>query len=113
MKFLSEKNHANGGVNIAVHFLGSHPMMFRVPILDKSSPFKSPSQVLRLKYDPVTKGKTSIVSVFSDNGDVIMFSSAAAHWNSKLLIGSVIERLVYCEIITPYEAKVIDDRWKV
>ena len=88
-------------------------MTYRAPILDKSSPLKSPSQVLRLKYDAAKKEKRSLVSVFADNGDTIMCSSAAAHWASQLLIGSVMERLVHCEINTPYEAKDIEDRWKI
>ena len=94
---------------------GTQPILFRAPKLDKSDTLKSASQVLRVTHDPSKKGReaVSIVSVFADNGDVIMFASSAVHWKSKLLIGSVMERLVYCEIASPYEAEVIQDRWSV
>ena len=92
--------------------LGSHPVLYRIFSL-KKGPVAPPSQVLKISYDPVTNREPQINEVFSDDGMIVMGSAGAAHWKSRLLIGSVFERLVYCEINVPYVANDIVDRWTI
>ncbi|XP_063728535.1 serum paraoxonase/arylesterase 2-like [Symsagittifera roscoffensis] len=93
-------------------WIGSHPVFFRIFQL-KKGPVAPASQVIKISYDPIANRAPIINEVFSDDGMIVMGSAGAAHWKSRLLVGSVFERLVYCEINVPYTANDIVDRWTI
>jgi len=99
-------DHETGDV-----WIGAQPLLHRAFTVEKAP--LGASQVIRVVYDPKTNSEPIVNEVFSDNGMILLFSSSAAHWKGKLLIGSVFERLVYCEIVTPYTAADIKDVWTV
>ncbi|CAG5130484.1 unnamed protein product [Candidula unifasciata] len=81
-------------------YTGAHPVIPKIiqHLGDPRQP--SPSSVLKL---PLKDGKIvpeEIVELFYDHGNLISGSSVAAVYNNKLLIGSVINKLVICDANT-------------
>ncbi|XP_041374820.1 serum paraoxonase/arylesterase 2-like [Gigantopelta aegis] len=93
--------------NMAVHpetgdvYCAAHPIPYKFLEHDDNPRVKrSPSQVLQLKV----KGDnlTSVQELFVDaTGDLISGSSTALVYKNKLLIGSVLHKLVLCDVNIP------------
>jgi arylesterase/paraoxonase len=79
-------------------YTGAHPVFYQTMshILDPNQ--LSPSSVLSI---PLKNGKVvpeNITELFYDHGDLISGSSVAAVYDKKLLIGSIVNRLVICDV---------------
>ncbi|KAK0059774.1 serum paraoxonase/arylesterase 2, partial [Biomphalaria pfeifferi] len=81
-------------------FIGSHPITHKIMAHLEDPRTRAPSSVL---YMPLTSGgkmtrEEDVVELFYDHGDLITGSSVATVYDNKLLIGSVIDTLVICEM---------------
>ncbi|CAL1529403.1 unnamed protein product [Lymnaea stagnalis] len=79
-------------------FIGIHPITYQI-IQHLDDPLsRAPSSVL---YVPLADGKAvldDITQLFYDHGDLITGSTIAAVYNNKLIIGSIIDKLVVCQL---------------
>ncbi|KAL8580406.1 hypothetical protein ACOMHN_020883 [Nucella lapillus] len=81
-------------------YVGCHPIAWQFhKYLEDISTEKSPSQVLHLqvKNDTITSSQ----EVLYDHGGLISGSSSALVFEGTLLIGSVLDSLVTCQVNTP------------
>uniref|UniRef100_A0A0B7BHS6 Paraoxonase n=2 Tax=Arion vulgaris TaxID=1028688 RepID=A0A0B7BHS6_9EUPU len=79
-------------------YTGAHPVLHKVAQHLGDPKHKAPSSVLHI---PLKNGKIvleKITELFYDHGDLISGSSVAAVYNRQLLIGSVIDKLVICDV---------------
>jgi arylesterase/paraoxonase len=79
-------------------YTGAHPVTHEVLAHLNDPALLAPSSILRL---PLKNGKIvpeDITELFYDHGDLISGSSIATVYNKKLLIGSVINKLVVCDV---------------
>ncbi|CAG5135730.1 unnamed protein product [Candidula unifasciata] len=79
-------------------YSGAHPILHQLVVHLDDPRQPAPSSVLRL---PLKDGKIvpeDITELFYDHGDLISASSCAAIYKNKLLIGSVINKLVVCDV---------------
>ena len=60
------------------------------------------SHILTVKTDTHGNPTGDIVELYRNNGTEISLSSVALHYKKKLLIGSVFDKLLFCEIKTIY-----------
>ncbi|KAH9496121.1 Serum paraoxonase/arylesterase 1 [Bulinus truncatus] len=84
-------------------FIGSHPIGHRIFAHLSDPRNKAPSSVL---YVPLTDdgkfaGEDDVIELFYDHGDLIKASTVAYLYYNKLLIGSVIDKLVICDLSGP------------
>lgn len=82
-------------------FAGCHPVVYQ---LLKSEEYpdieKAPSQILRLHME---NGKaTKITEIFADDGTLIGQSTGAVVHEKKMLIGSLRDKLLFCDILYAY-----------
>lgn len=79
-------------------FIGVHPITYKV-IQHLENPLnRAPSSVL---YVPLVDGKAvldNITQVFYDHGDLITGSTIGAVYKNKLIIGSIMDKLVVCQL---------------
>ncbi|GFS08587.1 serum paraoxonase/arylesterase 2 [Elysia marginata] len=82
--------------------IGAHPMLYKT-MTSMASPLNpnctSPSSVLRvpLKQDGLVE-EADITELFYDHGDLISGSSSAVQYDGQLLIGSIVNSLVHCQL---------------
>ncbi|XP_052778206.1 serum paraoxonase/arylesterase 1-like [Mya arenaria] len=78
-------------------WIGSHPVTWRIlnfyGIFGKQT---APSQVLRVKVSD--GGIDAVEEIYSDNGEEIAGSTAAVYAKGKLMIGSVFEQAITCDV---------------
>ncbi|XP_002731966.1 serum paraoxonase/arylesterase 1-like [Saccoglossus kowalevskii] len=83
-------------------WLGCHPALYTTIKHMENTTKPAASQVLRLRLssnsDPYDKAE--LRQFFMDGGELISASSVASMYNDAMLIGSVTDRMVYCEIKT-------------
>ncbi|XP_046584022.1 serum paraoxonase/arylesterase 2-like isoform X2 [Haliotis rubra] len=60
---------------------------------------KSPSQVLQIKLKDGSV--SSVTELFIDDGNLISASTVATVFNKKMLVGSFLDTLVYCDVDVP------------
>lgn len=75
--------------------IGAHPRIFSLRQHSKN-PMKSlaPSVIKQLNLDT-----GDIVSIFSDNGEIVSSASAAVHFNQKLVVGNIFQtHLSVCNV---------------
>ncbi|KAK6165592.1 hypothetical protein SNE40_022493 [Patella caerulea] len=80
-------------------YIAGHPIGHKIFLhLDKPD-YRAPSQVLMLyvKDGNITKTR----ELFYDDGDLITGSTVATVFNSKLLIGTIIDTTVLCDVNVP------------
>ena len=90
---------ANGHV-----WLGCHPRCLKTSECFKSTSGLCDSHVLLVKLGPESEAKDgppfpdfSIEQIYYDDGHELKASAVAVHYEGRLLIGSVIDNLLYCE----------------
>ena len=77
--------------------LGSHPQLYQLFVYFKDpEKLKSPSQIRRLKRTS-EKEEWQLSDVFMDDGSLLSGSSVGVYAKDRLYIGSVIDKIVYCE----------------
>lgn len=80
-------------------YLGNHPLLYKALLHLEDPKLKAPSQVLLLR---VKDGNiTSTQELLYDDGDLISGSSSAVVYDGKLLVGSVHNNLVLCDVSVP------------
>ncbi|XP_046584014.1 serum paraoxonase/arylesterase 1-like [Haliotis rubra] len=84
----------SGDLYIAFHPIGH--LLFH-HFVDHS--LEAPSQVLQVKLKEGTV--SSVTELFVDDGHLVSGSSVAVVYKKKMLIGSVINKLVYCDVTVP------------
>jgi len=79
-------------------WIGAHPIAYQVfqYLLDPNR--LAPSQVLKISLDKTKSEYPQITEVFADSGEMLKASTAAVRYKDRLLIGSVIDRLLLCEL---------------
>ncbi|KAK3769959.1 hypothetical protein RRG08_048169 [Elysia crispata] len=84
--------------------LGAHPNFLQFRIHEHSptpADINSPSSVVRLPLDKDNLVREAdVTEMFYDHGDLISGSSVAAIFEGQMLIGSVVDSLVHCELFT-------------
>ncbi|ESO96727.1 hypothetical protein LOTGIDRAFT_174719 [Lottia gigantea] len=80
-------------------YVGTHPIGYRILNHLTYPSERAPSMVLQLK----TKDHiiTDTIELFYDHGDLITGSSVAYVYKNKLLVGSIMDTLVHCDINGP------------
>ncbi|XP_050419126.1 serum paraoxonase/arylesterase 2 isoform X1 [Patella vulgata] len=80
-------------------YIGAHPIAYKLFLTIDDPVNHSPSQVLMLyvKNGNITKTR----ELFYDDGELITGSSVAIVFNSKLLIGSVLDKTFFCDVSVP------------
>ncbi|XP_059173117.1 serum paraoxonase/arylesterase 2-like [Physella acuta] len=78
-------------------YLGCHPVFHKAMSHLDNPNLRAPSSVLKVPLVDGLPDPDDITEEFYDHGDVISASSIAAVYNNRLLIGSVIDKLVVCE----------------
>ncbi|XP_071100728.1 serum paraoxonase/arylesterase 2-like isoform X2 [Haliotis cracherodii] len=84
----------SGDLYVAFHPIG-HLMVQH--LTDPS--LESPSQILQVKLKEGTV--SSVTELFVDDGHLLSGSSVAVVYKKKMLIGSVLNKLVYCDVTVP------------
>ncbi|KAL8580407.1 hypothetical protein ACOMHN_020884 [Nucella lapillus] len=81
-------------------YAGCHPIGHKIMLhLDSPGDYLTPSQVLHFK---VKEGNiTSVQELFYDHGELISGSTSATIYNRKMLIGSIFNSLVMCDVNVP------------
>ncbi|XP_013071043.2 serum paraoxonase/arylesterase 1-like [Biomphalaria glabrata] len=81
-------------------FLGAHPIVHKVFDHLEEPKNIAPSSVLYVPLMPDGKmaAEDEVIELFYDHGDLITGSTIATVYNNKLLIGSIIHKLVICEL---------------
>ncbi|XP_076098861.1 serum paraoxonase/arylesterase 1-like isoform X8 [Mytilus galloprovincialis] len=75
---------------------GTHPIIWQVMGHTDNPETPAPSQVIKLhmKDGAVTK----MTEVFADDGHTLYGSSVASLYNDAMLVGTVLHKLMYCEV---------------
>ncbi|XP_046584006.1 serum paraoxonase/arylesterase 1-like [Haliotis rubra] len=81
----------SGDLYVAFHPIGH---LLAQHVTDPSS--EAPSQILQVKLKEGTV--SSVTELFVDDGHLVSGSSVAVVYKKKILIGSVINKLVYCDV---------------
>ncbi|XP_053182606.1 serum paraoxonase/arylesterase 2-like [Scomber japonicus] len=84
-----EVDHRSGDV-----WLGCHPNGMKLSKFDPEDP--PGSEVIRIKN--INSQQPVVSQVYADNGHVIMASSVAAIYEKKLLIGTVFQKALLCNL---------------
>ncbi|XP_046377590.1 serum paraoxonase/arylesterase 2-like isoform X1 [Haliotis rufescens] len=80
-------------------YIGLHPIGYQcMAHLDDPS-VRAPSQVLQIKLKDGSV--SSVTELFVDDGNLISASTVATVYNKKMLIGSFLDKLVYCDVDVP------------
>ncbi|XP_071101216.1 serum paraoxonase/arylesterase 2-like [Haliotis cracherodii] len=80
-------------------YVALHPIYY-VSIAHFTDPAnRSPSQVLQIKLKDGSV--SSVTELFVDDGNLISASTVATVYNKKMLIGSFLDKLVYCDVDVP------------
>ena len=81
-------------------WIGSHPVPIKIILyLDDQENLQSPSQVLRVKVDGKGHPRSdAITEVYVDQGQQISGSTVALRYKKQLLIGSISDKTVLCEL---------------
>ncbi|KAM7383641.1 hypothetical protein PAMP_003276 [Pampus punctatissimus] len=84
-----EVDHRTGDI-----WLGCHPNAMKLSKYDPEDP--PDSEVLQIKN--IHSQQPVVSQVYADNGNVIMGSSVAASYERKLLIGTVFQKALLCDL---------------
>ncbi|WAR23862.1 PON1-like protein [Mya arenaria] len=78
-------------------WIGSHPVTWRiVDFFGIFGKHTAPSQVLRVKVSD--GGVDAVEEIYSDNGEEIAGSTAAVYAEGKLMVASVFEQAITCDV---------------
>lgn len=80
---------------------GAHPIFYQA-ILHLQDPDNtiSPSQVLKIDFSKKKSNNLPQIStVYSDPGDILKASSTALRYKDRLLVGTVFDKLLLCELV--------------
>ncbi|XP_070532140.1 serum paraoxonase/arylesterase 1-like [Ptychodera flava] len=81
-------------------WLGCHPVLHL--LIDHTKNITNPagSHVLRVHFESKSAPyeKVDIRQVFMDDGNMVSGASSASYYDNKLLVGTVIHKMAYCEI---------------
>ncbi|XP_067685770.1 serum paraoxonase/arylesterase 1-like [Haliotis asinina] len=80
-------------------YIGLHPIFYQVMAHLEDPSIRSTSQVLQIKLKDGSV--SSVTELFLDDGNLISGSTAATVFNKKMLIGSILDKLVYCDVDVP------------
>lgn len=80
-------------------WIGAHPIRYKLfqYMLDTEKNL-APSQILKITFDKKKLEQSEITEVFADSGNLLKGSSAAVRYKDRLLIGSVFDRLLLCDL---------------
>ncbi|XP_067687607.1 serum paraoxonase/arylesterase 1-like [Haliotis asinina] len=87
-------DHDTGHLYIALH-----PIHYLTIAHFTNPANRSPSQVLQIKLKDGSV--SSVTELFLDDGNLISASTVATIYKKKMLIGSVFDKLVYCDVAVP------------
>lgn len=79
---------------------GAHPISYQVGLhfLDPANTL-TPSQVLKIEFsDEKSKNPPQITEIFADPGNNLKGSSAAVRFKDRLLVGTMFDKLLLCEL---------------
>ncbi|XP_025081767.1 serum paraoxonase/arylesterase 2-like isoform X2 [Pomacea canaliculata] len=81
-------------------YLGSHPILFKLlQFMQHPGSSAAPSQVLHIR---VKEGRVvSAQELLYDDGGQLAASSSAVVFNGRLLVGSVLHKLLHCDVTVP------------
>ncbi|XP_070532146.1 serum paraoxonase/arylesterase 1-like [Ptychodera flava] len=81
-------------------WLGCHPSFHLWVDHTKNVTNPAGSQVLRVHFESKSAPyeKVDIRQVFMDDGNMVSGASSASYYDNKLLVGTVIHKMAYCEI---------------
>ncbi|GFN87033.1 serum paraoxonase/arylesterase 1 [Plakobranchus ocellatus] len=77
---------------------GAHPILYKIFAHMGDVVSRAPSSVIRLPLSNGLVDHEKITELFYDHGDLISGSSVAHIHSGQLLIGSVIDKLVVCDL---------------
>ncbi|XP_070532141.1 serum paraoxonase/arylesterase 1-like [Ptychodera flava] len=82
-------------------WIGCHPIFHLLMEHEKNYNNPAGSQVLRLRFDDQNSPfeNIDVREVLMDDGSLIKGSSVASYYDNKMLIGTVVHKLAYCELI--------------
>ncbi|XP_067685764.1 serum paraoxonase/arylesterase 1-like [Haliotis asinina] len=80
-------------------YIAFHPIGYLLFQHLEDPSVETPSQVLQVKLKEGTV--SSVTELFVDDGHLLSGSSVAVVYKKKMLIGSVINKLVYCDVNVP------------
>ncbi|XP_077977303.1 serum paraoxonase/arylesterase 1-like [Glandiceps talaboti] len=81
-------------------WIGCHPILHILWEHEKDYSKPAAAQVLRLRPDTKSApyDEIDIREVFMNDGSLIKGSTVASHYDNKMLIGTVVDKVAYCEI---------------
>jgi len=80
-------------------WIGAHPILYQLfQYIQDTEKNLAPSQILKIKFDKNKSENPQITEVFADTGTMLKGSSAAVRYKDRLLIGSVFDKLLLCEL---------------
>lgn len=78
-------------------WIGAHPSMIKfVKHMQNVKENKTPSQVLRIRNPD--SSSPEVIEVYSDDGVQLSGSSVAVRFGKSMLVGSVFDRTLYCQL---------------
>ncbi|KAL3854895.1 hypothetical protein ACJMK2_014131 [Sinanodonta woodiana] len=79
--------------------IGAHPVLYQAAEHFTYPEVSAPSQVLYLHTNS-TNHVTFVTELFSDAGHTLYASTVASMYQKKMLIGTALQKLMYCEVRT-------------
>ncbi|XP_033101818.1 serum paraoxonase/arylesterase 1-like isoform X1 [Anneissia japonica] len=78
---------------------GCHPIGYKFSLHSQNLSVPAPSQVLHVKFADESRRQYEISEVLSNDGSLISGSSVAAYYKGSMLVGTVVDKMAYCQII--------------
>lgn len=83
-------------------WVGCHPIKFRLfSHLHRPKSMISPSQILRIRGRVSRKQQWTIMEPYASDGASLSGSTVAIRYNQHLLIGSMHDKLLKCDLLYP------------
>jgi len=80
-------------------WIGAHPILYQLfQYLQDPEKNLAPSQILKISFDKKNSENPEITEIYADSGKTLKGSTAAVRYKDRLLIGSVFDKLLLCEL---------------